>query len=415
MKRRLLPILILIFVIIAGYSVLSVWKGVSLYLENPSRNDLEMAIRLIPSNPDPYYWMALYHEWDLRNIDHEQSLYFLKKAIEYHPLEQQYWIQLAKVFLRMGQKEASEKALDNAIFVFPTGYQGRWVGGNLLLQQGAIEKAFPHFAYILTHYPNQAYLIYEVLRRSFDNPDLIFEKVVPKDPASTSQYLSYLYEMGSKESAKKVWQNKTLLGHHMSREEILRHIEFLIRGGDFREAFERWKAGLRQEGLPLGPEGDLITNGGFEKEALLGRGFDWRMSPVPGAEVSIDPARGVEGKQSLRISFNGQENVDFHHVSQYVALKPDTDYTLKAKIKTSGLTTQSGLKMEILGVGPSFYKASDSLTGDHDWKELEIPFRTPAKCEGGLVRFRRERTDKFDRFISGTAWIDQVSLKERRP
>jgi len=413
MKRLLLPILILILAIVAGYSVLSVWRGVSLYRENPSRDDLERMIRLTPSNPDPYYRMALFQEWDIRNIDHDRSLHFLKKAIQYNPLEQQYWIQLARIFFRMEQKEASEKAMERAILVFPTGYQGRWVSGNLLLQQGAVEKAIPHFTYILTHYPNQAYLVYEVLRKTFDDPDFIFEEFVPKDPASTSQYLAYLYEMGSKESAKKVWQKKTLFGHKMGREETLRHIEFLIGVADLREAFEFWKARLRQEGLPLGPEGDLITNGGFEIDAILGGGFDWRVSRVPGAEVSIDPANRLEGGRSLKISFNGKENVDFHHVSQHVALKPDTDYVLRANLKSQGITTKSGLKMEMLGIGPSFYKSSESLIGDNDWKELEIVFRTPVQCRGGLVRFRRERTDKFDRLISGTIWIDRVSLKEK--
>ncbi|MBM4279104.1 MAG: hypothetical protein FJ115_14330 [Deltaproteobacteria bacterium] len=414
MKRLLLPILALILTFIAGYSILSIWRGVSLYRENPSRDDLEKMIRLTPSNPDPYYRLALFQEWDIPKVDHERSLHFLKKAIQYNPLEQQYWIQLAKIYFRMGKKEASEKALERAILVFPTGYQGRWVSGNLLLQQGAIEKSIPHFSYLLTHYPNQAYLVYEVLRKTFDDPDFIFEKLLPKDPASTSQYLAYLHEMGNKESAKKVWQKKTLLGHHMSREETLRHIEFLIGGGDLREAFDLWKARLRQEELPLGPEGDLITNGGFEKDKMLGGGFDWKMERAPGAEASVDPTNGIDGKRSLKISFNGKENVDFHHVSQYVALKPDTDYRLKAKAKTTGLTTKSGLKIEILGVGPSFYKASESLIGDNDWKDLEVVFRTPPQCKGGLVRFRRERTDKFDRYISGTAWIDQVSLKELR-
>jgi len=413
MKRSLLPILILILTFIAGYSVFSIWRGVSLYRGNPSQEDLEKTIYLTPSNPDPYYRLALLYEWDIRNIDLKQSLQFLKKAIEYNPLEQQYWLNLAKILFRTGEKEASERALERAILVFPTGYQGRWVSGNLLLQRGAVEKAIPHLSYILTHYPNQGYLVYEVLQKAFGDPDFIFEKVIPKDPASTSQYLAYLYEIGSKESAQKVWQKKTLLGHNVSREETIRHIEFLIGSGDLREAFGLWKARLRQEGLSLGPEGDLITNGGFEKDAILGGGFDWKMSRVQGAEVSIDPANGVEGKRSLKIAFNGKENVDFHHVSQYVALKPDTEYVLRAHLKSQAITTKSGLKMEIIGIGPSYYKASESLVGEHEWKELEIVFRTPAQCQGGVVRFRREKTEKFDRLISGTVWIDRVSLKEK--
>lgn len=413
MKKLLLPILILILSFVAGYSVLSIWTGVSLYRENPSREDLEKAIRLTPSNPDPYYRLALFHEWNIQNIDLKQSLHFLKKAIEHNPLEQQYWIHLAKILFRIGEKGASGKALEKAVTVFPTGYQGRWVSGNLLLQQGAVEKAIPHFSYILSHYPNQGYLVYEVLRKAFDDPDFVFEKIVPKDNASTNQYLTFLYEIGDKKSAQKVWQKKVLLGHQASREETMRHIDFLIGRGDLSEAFMIWKARLGQEGLSLPAGGNLITNGGFEKDTILGGGFDWKMSRVTGAEVSFDPSNAFEGGRSLKIAFNGKENVDFHHVSQYVALKPDTDYTLKAHMKCRAITTKSGLRIEILGIGPSFYKASESLIGDNDWREIEVVFRTPVQSRGALVRFRREKTDKFDRFISGTVWIDKVTLKEK--
>ena len=413
MKRLLLPILILILSFAAGYSVLSIWIGVSLYRENPSREDLEKGIRLTPSNPDPYYRLALFHEWNIQNIDLKQSLHFLKKAIEHNPLEQQYWIQLAKIFFRIGEKEASGKALEKAVSVFPTGYQGRWVSGNLLLQQGAVEKAIPHFSYILTHYPNQGYLVYEILRKAFDDPDFVFEKIVPKDSASTSQYLAYLYEIGEKESAQKVWQKKVLLGHQPRRGEAIRHIEFLIGRGDLSEAFVIWKARLGQEGLSLPAGGNLINNGGFEKDSVLGGGFDWKLSQVAGAEVSFDPSNAFEGGRSLKIAFNGKVNVDFHHVSQYLALKPDTEYTLKAHMKFRAITTKSGLRIEILGIGPSYYKASESLVGDNDWREIEVVFRTPAQSRGALVRFRREKTDKFDRYISGTVWIDNVSLKEK--
>jgi hypothetical protein len=64
----------------------------------------------------------------------------------------------------------------------------------------------------------------------------------------------------------------------------------------------------------------------------------------------------------------------------------------------------------MIGIGPAFYGASELLTGDNDWRELSISFETPKKSQGGVVKFRRERTDKFDRFISGTVWVDNVRL-----
>jgi len=145
-------------------------------------------------------------------------------------------------------------------------------------------------------------------------------------------------------------------------------------------------------------------------DKVLGGGFDWRIEPVRGAEVSFDHTIAFEGKRSLKISFNGKENVDFAHVFQYVSLKPNQRYSLKAHLKTKALTTRSGIKLEIMGIGPAFYGSSEALTGDNDWREVSISFETPKKSQGGVVKIRRERTDKFDRFISGAVWLDNVRI-----
>jgi hypothetical protein len=398
---------------VVGYHILSIWKGIYLYQANLSRESLLKAIRLNPSNPDPFYRLGLFYQWDIRNIDLKESLKYLRKAIERNPLEQQYYLNLAKVLHRMGEKNASEQALEKAILVFPSSYLGRWVSGNLLLQQGVLEKALPHFTYILANYPNQSGLVYDVLLKAINDTDFILKRVVPKDPSSMNQYLAYLYEIGDKDSAKKAWEKRTSYGMKNDRIETLRHIEFLIAHGDINEASLVWKARLHEEGLSSPSDGNLITNGGFEKNEILGGGFDWKITNVPGAMVSFDHSMAFEGKSSLKIVFNGKENVDFHHVYQYVSLKPNSEYLLKAYMKTKAVTTKSGLKIEISGVGPAFYGASESLIGDNGWRELMVAFRTPPQLQGGLVRVRREKTDKFDRFISGTVWIDNVQLKEK--
>ncbi len=412
MKKVFFPILILLVSFTAGYYILSVWRGV-IYRNNLSVESILKAIQIESSNPDPFYRLGLFYQWDIENRELKESLKYLKKAIERNPLEQEYWINLAKILYRMGEKGASEEALAKAILVFPDGYRGRWVAANLLLQQGAIENAIPHFTYILAYYPNQTGMVYDVLLRAIRDTDFILEKVVPKDPSSLKQYLSYLYEIGDKESVKKAWGKRASYGMKNDRTETLRHIEFLISQGDLNEAFQVWKTGLRKEGLHIPSDGNLITNGGFEKREILGGGFDWKITDVPGAEVSFDHSIAFEGKSSLKVVFDGKENVNFHHVYQYVALKPNTEYVLKATVKTRGITTKSGIKIEVSGIGPAFHRASESLTGDNEWRDLMIAFRTPAQSQGALVRIRREKTEKFDRFISGTVWIDKVSLKEK--
>jgi tetratricopeptide (TPR) repeat protein len=409
MKRYLLLCLTILFSLLVGYQIVCIWRGMVLSQKGYTKDSLLRGARLDPFNPDPFHKLGLLHQWNLLQVDLKESVRYFRKAIQRNPLEQEYWLHLARVLQRMGERASFERALENAILVFPTSYRGRWVAGNLLLHSGDLEKALPHFSYILSHYPNQSSLVYEVWLRAVGDADFLLERLIPGDPSSLNQYLAYLYGVRDTESAKRAWAKLMSLSYEPDRREIIRHIDFLISSGELTEASQIWNAKVQKE---ESSDGNLITNGGFERETVLGGGFDWRIGAIPGAEISFDHSVAYEGKSSLRITFKGEENLDFHHVYQFVALKPDTDYVLRGYMKTEAITTKSGLKMEVVGVGPSFQIGSESLTGDNGWKELTVNFHNPARSQGVVVRVRRVQTDKFDRFISGTVWIDKVKLSK---
>jgi hypothetical protein len=412
MKRYVFFSVVIFFSLVTGYHILWLWRGMVLSQTGDTKETLLQAARTDPSNPDSFHKLGVLHEWDFLQLDLKESAEYFQKAIERNPLEQEYWLSLARIFSRLGKSNAFDHALENAILVFPTSYRGRWVAGNLLLQQEDLEKAIPHFSYILLHYPNRSTLVYEIWRKAVDDPDFILERLIPEAPALLKQYLAYAYGSGDRESARKAWAKLGYLDYQPDRRETIRHVDFLISYGQVTEASHIWEARLRKEGLPVPFETNPVTNGGFEKEEVLGGGFDWRIHTVSGAQVSFDHSVVFEGESSLKIAFNGQENVDFHHVHQLVPLKPDTDYLLTAHVKTEAVTTKSGLRLEILGLGYALHETSDSLSGDNSWTELTVSFRTPPYSQGAVVRVRREKTDKFDRFISGTVWLDNVRIRE---
>lgn len=413
MKRPFIAGILLFLSALSSYEILSLWRGLYLYQKTPEKERFLQATELIPLDPDPYYRLGLFYQWDLKEADLNRSKDFFLKAIERNPLEQQYWLNLARVLQRLGEKEASEKALEKALFLFPTGYLGRWTSANLWIERGELDKAFFQLSYLLEHYPNQTAPVYDLLFRVTSDSDTILERVVPRNPSSFQRYLDYLYQVGEGEGVRKAWSKKSLFGWSPDRKDALRHIEFLISQKALKEAYQIWKERLMEERISLPSDGNLITNPGFEHEAILGGGFDWRIEKVSGAEISFDSSTVYRGKRALKIVFHGKENLDFHHLYQYVAWKPDTEYLLCAHLKTEALTTKSGIKMEVLGIKGSFHLQSEMLTGENDWREVRLLFRTPKDSEGGIVRLRRERTEKFDRFISGTVWVDEVSLREK--
>lgn len=416
MKKRfpkiILGILILVFCCYGGVSIVYTWKGFYPYHPPFSATGLLSALQNEPANPDPYYRLGLFYQWDIHHFNLEKAIYYLKEAIKRNPLEQEYWLNLANVFQKQDNYPLAEQALQMAIMVSPMSYRSRWIGGNLFLQKGDYNRAIPYFSFILKNYPAQSRPVYEVWEKARGDRHFILEKLVPKDSLPLSQFLSYLYEVGDSELAWQVWHKRNSLGYKPSLPETLQLVDFLIAQRRFLEGFQIFQSLRRQEGLAISDK-NLITNGGFEEEKFLGRGFDWHLDQGPSFNISLDQTVFYAGRKSLKITFLGKENVHFRHVFQYVPLKPNQDYILRAFLKTEAITTQSGLKLEVAGLNSSFHKQSAPLIGNNDWQELTISFRTPADLQGGLIRLRRDQTEKFDRFISGNVWMDNVSLEER--
>ncbi|MBP1717975.1 MAG: exported protein of unknown function [Deltaproteobacteria bacterium] len=401
-------------VIFAGLQIISLWQDSYPLGIDSIPEDFLKALRPHSINPDPFYRLGLFHQWDIRSMNLDQSVHFLSEAIQRNPLNQEYWLGLAAAFHRQGEPKKAGKALEKALAVAPQSYRGHWAAANILLQIGEQGKALGHYSYILAHFPEKSSLVFDVLERVYEDPEPLLEKVIPRTSAAFSRYLSYLYETGNIDRVKRVWGKGSSFGFQPDRAETIRYVDSLISRGDFAEAYRAYVSRLLAEGRTVPQDNNLLIDGGFEEGTGLAGGFDWRISAPPGTAVSFSPDTVWEGKRSLKISFNGKENVDFHHVFQFVAWKPNRSYMLQAKVRTRGLTTQSGVHLEVSGVGKPPYASSEVLTGDHDWKELKVSFRTPEQSQGGVVRVRRAKTDKLDRFIAGEAWIDEARLTEGR-
>jgi hypothetical protein len=156
----------------------------------------------------------------------------------------------------------------------------------------------------------------------------------------------------------------------------------------------------------------LVSNGGFEEDIFNG-GFGWRLRRIEGVDIKTDNRVFFRGKRSLRVEFDGRHNLDFSHVFQITPLEPRTRYILSANIMTEKITTTNGIFMQFYGINDcKFSRKTEVLTGTNAWKELTIELSTPPDCDAGAVRFRREKSEKFNNLIGGSAWIDGVRLEK---
>ena len=143
MKRLIFPILIIIAAIFAAYHILATWRGMALSQKAYTRESLLEAASIDPSNPDPFQKLGVLHQYNLLQVDLKKAAQYFQKAIEKNPLEQEYWLHLAKIFQRMGEAGASERFLENAIMVFPSAYRGRWVRETSFCSRGSSKGPSP--------------------------------------------------------------------------------------------------------------------------------------------------------------------------------------------------------------------------------------------------------------------------------
>jgi hypothetical protein len=132
-------------------------------------------------------------------------------------------------------------------------------------------------------------------------------------------------------------------------EESVPLVDALIGEDRIGEAQQMWQDGLQASNWPEDGEknGSLVSNGGFEHDIANG-GFDWREVPLTATSFDFDSACANSGTRSLRVDFDGTENLDFGHLFQYAAVTSGTRYHFSAFVRTEGLTTDRGIRFEIL-------------------------------------------------------------------
>lgn len=233
---------------------------------------------------------------------------------------------------------------------------------------------------------------------------------IPTGARAAQSFCRYLTAYGTVEDAGVVWErlaSKGWLDEPVARD----YSRFLHKNQEFAGAAKA----LSQF---LGPERGFhestwVLNGGFE-ERPMGTEFDWRVDPVPGAKISLDTGAAHGGRNSVRIRFDGSQNVEFQNVRQMVYL-PAGSYRLSAWVKTEGITTDEGVGLEIVAndARAPLKAASDRVVGSSGWKKVETSFTVPAGGRLAALLVTRHRSLRFVNQIDGTAWVDDVEIARR--
>jgi hypothetical protein len=370
------------------------------------------AVRYDPANPVYSYLLGRYYAQNIEDPDPAKAIFYYRRALGMSPLQPGAWAGLSRSLLHTGEKSDAEYALERAVLLNPTDPNLMWEASTFWLMNGDVGRAVGALGKFILIDPEGQRSAYDLCWKLRLDNSYIMRYLVPRQYSYERRYLEYLISTKRPAAAEEVWN--VIDRNSVDREIFVRYINFLIASGLYDRAEKDWKEiAVRAAGLKNGDPLPLLWNPGFDWEMLDG-GFGWTVSEAGGADVFIDDSVHMTGGRSLGVTFSGEENPDATIARQVVRVVPGMKYTLRGYIKTQSLTTTNGIFLEVTGhLCKGLDRRSGTVTGTNFWQEVAVDFDVPQDCPAAVVKIRRERSNKFDNKIAGTAWIDGLSLKER--
>ncbi len=411
-KRRLI---LLVAILVAG--PISFLAGKAALADHRSHSkshaDWLRAAELEPSNGEYWERLGMFREYDFDNSDPYLAIQYYRKALESNPRSDLYWTNLASTYEIVGDTAHAREAYQRAKAVYPISAEVAWNYGNFLLRQSQFDDGFAEIRRAIDTDPTLIPLAISRCWQSTRDVDRLLTELLPAEIDPYFQTLDFLAASQEPDTAQLVWSRLLTLRKPFPLSRSFPYLSYLIQQDRADEAKNVWAQAIVGSEWPYAapPDNSAIWNGGFEYEIANG-GFGWREEPVTGASPDIDTTIFHSGKRSLRVDFAGSSNLDFHHVSQFVAVKPMTHYHFRAYLHTEDISTESGPRFVINDPHHSSERLVQTadLTGTQPWTPLEVDVNTGPQTHILLIQLRRFQSRLFDNKLSGTVWVDDVSL-----
>jgi hypothetical protein len=323
-----------------------------------------------------------------------------------NPASAQCWLRLGQFLLAENQLHKAQYCIERAAALAPRSPPLLLEAAAFLHATGHSSRAYELMSRVLAATRDYDQVIFALYGRSTDVATVLL-RGLPRDPRASHSYLLHLLGERDSAAARLAWD---WLSRHQfaDRAVVRRYLLYLFAESLYDEAarvFENWlPAGERPSG------GNRITHGGFEAEPS-GVPLDWTVLPNPHATVRRDRATAHEGSWSLRIEFDGEANLEYRHVAQQAVVQPGR-WKLQAWIRTEAITSDQGVGLRVFEArpAPEWQAWSGDVSGDAEWRPLEITVTIPPAVRLVQVEIVRRPSRKLDAKIGGVAWIDAVSL-----
>lgn len=381
-------------------------------------SDLSQRIRgaeLVPGDADAWHHLGQSLQYNLDEIDTSGAIRYDLRAVKLDPRSADIWLDLADAYGANGDVAAARTAYESARRTYPISAKVAWQYGNFLLREGQTEEGLAEIHRAILTDPALTSSAISAVWRFDPDASLILKNVLPADTEAYWQALDFFAGIHNAEAGLAAWENLVAQSSSvpLDLKQVFPFLDELIAEGRVADAENVWRDALTVSHWPQeAPSGtSAIWNGGFETEVADG-GLDWRIAQSPGAFVSEDSSVVHSGAHSLKVDFTGGMNLDYAGVHELVPVRPGTTYEFQAFLRTEGITSESGMRFEI--VDPQRPRDGNfltpALTGTNPWTAMRATIQTLPETRFLDVRLRRMPSRLFENKLGGTVWVDDVTL-----
>ena len=280
-----------------------------------------------------------------------------------------------------------------------------WLTNHYLLA-GDYPAALQHVDYLLRTSPTHAVTLLPFLAQRAVDPAFAADlaAVLVQRPPWRKGLLSALQRGEDPRAADAVMAALRRAGG-LSAPEFDDWIAYLLRQGRWGEAYSRWVGTVPLDGGAL----PLVYNDQFERP-VSGRGFDWRVTRIPGVSVQFVPDPGARGLVAHAV-FRGRAVAQVN-LEQPLLLAPGR-YRLSARVRADALRSDRGLEWSVACAGQGQPLAtSERMQGSFGWRSVAMDLTVPATdCPAQWLRLRNPAPSGLAQQVWGDLWFDDVSLQ----
>lgn len=331
----------------------------------------------------------------------------LIKALRRDPNAPARWCDAGEAMLRAGRPADAEYCFSQALALGPHIPPILMQAADFYYGSHQTNRAMVQMSRVLADTDTYDDLVFAWYREKKLPVSEVLAHGLPPGQRAPEAYMRNLIA-GSQPGTEELWNWITscgLAGERLARE----YSEHLFAMRDYEAAARAWAQylGPRRNGYL---ESNWVFNGDFENE-LSSSPFDWRIGARDGVEAGEDWQVAHTGSRSMRIHFEGKENLDYNDVGQIAFVKPGR-YRFEAYVRTDEISTDKGVGFHIYDreSGSRLDIRTRDLTGTHDWTKIEEVVVVPRATRLLAIEVSRQHSMRFDNQVSGTAWIDSVKL-----